>query len=113
MQTASPSPPALAGHVQPLARSGPSLREAPLDAMSRRGAVAAGHPLTAAAGAAVLREGGTAVDAAIAAVLSALVTESPITGLGAGGVLLVLVPGGEDVRLEFFVNVPGRARRER
>ena len=39
--------------------------------MSSRGVVAAGHPLTAEAGARVLREGGNAVDAAVAAVLTA------------------------------------------
>ena len=81
--------------------------------MSRRGAVAAGHPLTAEAGAAVLREGGNAVDAAIAAVLTSFVTESPLTGLGAGGFMLVHVPGGEDVLLDFFVEVPGRTSPER
>ena len=57
--------------------------------MAQRGAVAAGHPLTAEAGAAVLREGGNAVDAAVAAVLASFVTESPLTGLGAGGFMLV------------------------
>ena len=35
-----------------------------------RGAVAAGHPLSAAAGARVLDEGGNAVDACVAAALS-------------------------------------------
>ena len=80
--------------------------------MSRRGAVAAGHPLTAEAGAAVLREGGNAVDAAIAAVLTSFVTESPLTGLGAGGFMLVH-SGDQDVLLDFFVEVPGRTTRER
>jgi gamma-glutamyltranspeptidase / glutathione hydrolase len=76
--------------------------------MSKRGAVAAGHPLTAEAGADVLREGGNAVDAAVAAVLTSFVTESPLTGLGAGGFMLVHAPEDEDVLLDFFVEVPGR-----
>ena len=49
-----------------------------------KGAVAAGHPLTAAAGARVLEEGGNAVDACVAAAFAAWVTESPLTGPGAG-----------------------------
>src|SRR3954452_15093130 len=76
--------------------------------MVERGAVAAGHPLTAEAGARVLREGGNAVDAAVAAVLTSFVTESPLTGLGAGGFMLVHDPEHEDVLLDFFVEVPGR-----
>jgi gamma-glutamyltranspeptidase/glutathione hydrolase len=72
------------------------------------GVVAAGHPLTAEAGAAVLREGGNAVDAAVAAVLTSFVTESPLTGPGAGGFMLVHTAGGEDHLLDFFVAAPGR-----
>jgi len=74
--------------------------------MSARGVVAAGHPLTAEAGATVLLEGGNAVDAAIAAVLTSFVTESPLTGLGAGGYMLVH-DGERPVVLDFFVAVPG------
>ncbi len=48
------------------------------------GMVAAGHPLTAEVGARVLREGGNAVDAAIAAVLASWVCEPLLTGPGAG-----------------------------
>ncbi|TMK75819.1 MAG: gamma-glutamyltransferase [Actinobacteria bacterium] len=81
--------------------------------MSARGAVAAGHPLTAEAGARVLREGGNAVDAAVAAVLTSFVAESPLTGLGAGGFMLIHDPTGEDVLLDFFVEVPGRTVGER
>jgi len=47
--------------------------------------VAAGHPATAEAGAAVLRAGGNAVDAAVAAVLTSCAAEPLLTGLGAGG----------------------------
>jgi gamma-glutamyltranspeptidase/glutathione hydrolase len=73
-----------------------------------RGVVAAGHPLTTEAGARVLREGGNAVDAAVAAVLMSFVAESPLTGPGAGGFMLVHTAGGEDHLLDFFVAAPGR-----
>lgn len=73
-----------------------------------RGVVAAGHPLSAQAGADVLREGGNAVDAAVAAVLMSFAAESPLTGPGAGGFMLVHTPEGEDVLLDFFVAAPGR-----
>src|ERR687885_1622991 len=73
-----------------------------------RGVVAAGHPLTAEAGAEVLRAGGNAVDAAVACVLMSFVAESPLTGPGAGGFMLVHTAGGEDHLLDFFVAAPGR-----
>jgi gamma-glutamyltranspeptidase / glutathione hydrolase len=81
-----------------------------------RGVVAAGHPLTAEAGARVLRAGGNAVDAAIAAMLTSWVAEPLLTGPGAGGYMLVAEPGGEPVLLDFFIEAPGHgadpARRE-
>jgi gamma-glutamyltranspeptidase/glutathione hydrolase len=73
-----------------------------------QGVVAAGHPLTAQAGADVLRAGGNAVDAAVAAVLMSFAAESPLTGPGAGGFMLVHTAGGEDHLLDFFVAAPGR-----
>jgi gamma-glutamyltranspeptidase/glutathione hydrolase len=78
-----------------------------------RGAVAAGHPETAEAGAWALREGGNAVDAAIAAVCASLSAESPLTGLGAGGHMLVHEPGGSDAILDFFVAAPGLGSERR
>jgi gamma-glutamyltranspeptidase / glutathione hydrolase len=72
-----------------------------------RGVVAAGHPLTAEAGAEVLRSGGNAVDAALAAMLTSFVAEPLLTGIGAGGYMLVAAPGREDVLLDFFVAAPG------
>ena len=53
------------------------------------GMVAAGHPLTAQAGADVLGEGGNAVDAAVAAMLTSWVAEPLLSGPGAGGYMLV------------------------
>ncbi|HEV2819201.1 MAG TPA: gamma-glutamyltransferase, partial [Solirubrobacteraceae bacterium] len=72
-----------------------------------RGVVAAGHPLTAQAGARVLREGGNAVDGALAAMLVSWVAEPLLTGPGAGGYLLVAGAGEEPVVLDFFVAAPG------
>jgi gamma-glutamyltranspeptidase / glutathione hydrolase len=79
---------------------------------SERGVVAAGHPLTAEAGAQVLREGGNAVDAAICAVLTSFVTESQLTGFGAGGFMLIH-EGGEDTLVDFFVAAGGADGVER
>jgi len=76
------------------------------------GVVAAGHPLTAEAGADVLREGGNAVDAAVAAVLASFAVESPLTGFGAGGFMMVS-RGAETTLIDFFVAAPGKDGAER
>jgi gamma-glutamyltranspeptidase / glutathione hydrolase len=74
------------------------------------GALAAGHPLTAEAGAEVLRRGGNAVDACIAAAAVSWVCESPLTGLGGGGFLLFHdAREGRTRLLDFFVTLPARA----
>jgi len=70
------------------------------------GVVAAGHPESAAAGVAALRAGGNAVDAAVGAVLASFAVESPLTGLGAGG-YMVVHDRGETTLLDFFVAAPG------
>lgn len=75
-----------------------------------KGVVAAGHPLTAQAGARVLREGGNAVDAAVAAMLTSFVAEPLLTGLGAGGYMLVAGGDWKPALLDFFVEAPARAK---
>lgn len=78
------------------------------------GTVAAGHPETAEVAAQVLREGGSAADAAVAAVFASWVCEPLLTGPAAGGHLLV-VPGsdGSDasseppLAIDAFCAVPG------
>src|SRR5438309_9279037 len=74
------------------------------------GIVAAGHPLTAQAGARVLREGGNAVDATLAAMLTSFVAEPLLTGLGAGGYMLVAGGGQQPALLDFFVQAPSDPR---
>lgn len=76
------------------------------------GVVAAGHPESAAAGAAMLRAGGNAVDAAVGAMLASFAVESPLTGLGAGG-FMVVHDAEETTLLDFFVAAPGLDRSPR
>jgi gamma-glutamyltranspeptidase/glutathione hydrolase len=77
-----------------------------------KGAIAAGHPLTVEVGAQVLADGGNAVDACIAAAVTSWVAESPLTGPGAGGFMLVhRARDGADILLDFFVAAPGRGLR--
>src|SRR3954453_824081 len=77
-----------------------------------RGVVAAGHPLTAEAGADALRDGGNAVDAALAAMMTAFPAEPWLTSLGAGGYMLVAEPSGEETPLDFFVSSAGIGRED-
>ena len=75
-----------------------------------RGAIAAGHALTAEAGAQVLAAGGNAVDACVAAAFVSWVCESPLTGPGGGGFMLVHDAATARSRvLDFFVAVPRAA----
>jgi gamma-glutamyltranspeptidase/glutathione hydrolase len=77
-----------------------------------KGAIAAGHPLTAQTGAAVLADGGNAVDACIAAAFAAAVAEGPLTGPAGGGFLLVHSGEGETTLLDCFFAVPERQEGE-
>src|SRR5207244_6661499 len=74
---------------------------------SMQGAIAAGHPVTAEVGAQVLAAGGNAVDAAVAACFASWIAESPLTGPGGGGFMLVHRARDRSTRmLDFFVTVP-------
>ncbi|MCA2213035.1 gamma-glutamyltransferase [Jidongwangia harbinensis] len=80
-----------------------------MDSDSRVAAgVAASHPVTAETGVQILRSGGTAADAAVAAVLVCCVAETIYTGLGGGGFATYFdAASGEVTCLDFFVSVPG------
>ena len=73
-----------------------------------RFAVAAGHELTAEAAAEVLRAGGNAVDAVIAAALAACVVEPALTSFFGGGFMMVREADGRTRLLDFFVQTPKR-----
>jgi gamma-glutamyltranspeptidase / glutathione hydrolase len=74
------------------------------------GVVAAGHPATLEAAASVLRAGGNAYDAVIAAGFAASVAEPCLSSLGGGGFLLASTAAGHRTLFDFFVDTPGRGR---
>jgi len=71
-----------------------------------KGVIAASDPHTAEAGAAILREGGNAFDAALSAMLAAPMSEPVLTSMGGGGFMLAYHPGQKPVLYDFFVDVP-------
>jgi gamma-glutamyltranspeptidase/glutathione hydrolase len=73
--------------------AGPALAQAP----AQRQMVAAAHPLAAEAGLAVLRQGGTAVDAAIAVQAVLTLVEPQSSGIGGGALLLHWDPAAGSV----------------
>lgn len=76
------------------------------------GAVAAGHELTADAAADMLRAGGNAFDAALAALCAACVAEPVLCSLGGGGFMLARTAAGETTVFDFFTHTPRRRRPE-
>ena len=70
------------------------------------GAVACGHPVTAEAAAEVLRDGGNAFDAVVAAQCAACVCEPILASLAGGGFLLAHPADGDPVVYDFFVQTP-------
>lgn len=74
--------------------------------------VAAGNPVTAEVGAQLLRDGGSAADAAVGMVLTACVAETVFTGLAGGGFASYHdASTDESSGLDFFVAVPGLGGR--
>ena len=72
-----------------------------------RGIIAGGSQQTVDAGAEILRQGGNAVDAAVAAAFASFVAEGAIATIGGGGFATVAGPGREPEVYDFFVNAPG------
>ncbi len=73
-----------------------------------KGAVAAGHRLTAESAANILREGGNVFDAAIAGLWTSCVVEPVLSSIGGGGFFMARDAGGTARLFDFFVQTPGR-----
>ncbi len=72
------------------------------------GVIAAGARETVAAGAAILKQGGNAIDAAVAASFMSFIAEIGMVHLGGSGVAHIYDPSnGRSLVYDFFSNVPG------
>jgi len=78
--------------------------------IQNHGVVAAGHKETAEAGIEMLRNGGNAFDAAVAAVLTSFVSESALTSAAGGGFLLAHTQAGNNILFDFFTQTPSQKR---
>jgi gamma-glutamyltranspeptidase/glutathione hydrolase len=75
-------------------------------ATQAKGAVAAGHAVTAKAAATILNHGGNAFDAAISALLTACVCEPVLASLGGGGFMMARPADGPVQLVDFFCDTP-------
>ena len=78
----------------------------------RRVSIASGSQLSADAGAAVADAGGNAVDAAIAAMVTAMCTDPGVIAPGSGGFIVVAEHGNHPVVIDAYVEMPGRGAPE-
>ena len=93
-----------------LAISAPAFAAFPRPAHSQNGMVASAHPLATQAGVDVLKQGGNAIDAAVATTLAISVVEPFSAGIGGGGFMMTKM--GKDVKsLDFRERAPLKASR--
>ncbi|WP_135079215.1 gamma-glutamyltransferase [Terasakiella sp. SH-1] len=76
------------------------------------GAISAGHPKTAEAGARMFEEGGNAFDAILAAMCASCVVEPVLSSLGGGGFLLAHEQDQSPVLYDFFTQTPKQRRTD-
>ena len=74
------------------------------------GVIAAGHDVTAQAGEDILRAGGNAYDAALAALAAASVAEPVLASMAGGGFMLASPADASPLIYDFFVQTPGIKR---
>lgn len=90
----------------------PGLAFAAEDLCSRGGMVVSACPLASEVGARVLREGGNAVDAAIAVGFALAVTYPGAGNIGGGGFMLIRLRNGESVCIDYRERAPAGASRD-
>lgn len=74
--------------------------------MNINGVVSSGHPQTTEVAEQIIKSGGNAFDAVVAAFFTACVTEPVLASLGGGGFMVAQTQSGEVCALDFFVQTP-------
>lgn len=80
--------------------------------LATKGAVAAAHPLASMVGAAILKKGGNAFDAAIATQLALAVVYPNAGNLGGGGFLVGQLKSGKQIAIDYREKAPAAAHRD-
>jgi len=80
-------------------------------ARSARGMVVCDEPVAAEVGAAILRNGGNAIDAAVAVGLTLAVVEPTAGNIGGGGFMLIRMADGRQTFLDYREQAPRKASR--
>lgn len=76
------------------------------------GAVVSAHPLASKVGLAILKQGGNAVDAAIATQLALAVVYPNAGNLGGGGFLVANLSDGKMISIDYREKAPGKAHKD-
>jgi gamma-glutamyltranspeptidase/glutathione hydrolase len=80
--------------------------------LAKNGAVVSAHPLASKVGIEILKEGGNAIDAAIATQLALAVVYPNAGNIGGGGFMIARLANGEVLSLDFRETAPAAAHRD-
>ena len=80
--------------------------------VTQKGAVVSAHPLASKVGIAVMKNGGNAVDAAIATQLALAVVYPNAGNIGGGGFMVARLANGQTVSLDYRETAPASAHRD-